>query len=260
MLKSSTPIMLLLLSFLVGREPPSIMLFSIVLLISSGVFLSSIGELQFNTFGFVLQLLAVISDALRTTLLDLLLSSKAKRVDSLSVLYYIAPPCGLLVSLGFVYFELNNLINYFYSTPLTLQFALLIFLNGALAFSLNISVILLVGGSSALLMGVCGPAKDILVVVLSVIVFGNPVTVVQVAGFSVSLFGLYLYKEFKSYFLHYGGKNHMDELEGGSLDPEIDSNNSNKELLVITRENMGEEVVEEDDSSAPLLPNIVVVL
>lgn len=42
-----------------------------------------------------------------------------------------------------------------------------------------------------------GIVKDILLVALSVAIFGSPVTPLQYAGYSVALLGLNLHKEFK---------------------------------------------------------------
>ena len=42
-----------------------------------------------------------------------------------------------------------------------------------------------------------GIVKDIMLVVLSVVVFGSPVTPLQYAGYGVALLGLNLHKEYK---------------------------------------------------------------
>lgn len=49
-----------------------------------------------------------------------------------------------------------------------------------LAFSLNVAVIYLVSNTSAVVMSVSGPLKDILVVLISVLVFQAPITALQV--------------------------------------------------------------------------------
>lgn len=55
MLKSMNPVVLLPVQFMVGRESPSVLQLSIVLLISLGVSMSSVGELNFSLVGFTLQ-------------------------------------------------------------------------------------------------------------------------------------------------------------------------------------------------------------
>ncbi len=57
MVKAITPVPLLLLSFAFGREKPSLAQLLIVVVVSSGVMLSSIGELKFSWIGFGIQVL-----------------------------------------------------------------------------------------------------------------------------------------------------------------------------------------------------------
>lgn len=59
MVKAITPVPLLLLYFLLGREKPSVLQLMIVMVISVGVMISSIGELRFSWVGFFLQVIAV---------------------------------------------------------------------------------------------------------------------------------------------------------------------------------------------------------
>jgi drug/metabolite transporter (DMT)-like permease len=52
-LKSFTPVPLLLANFLMGREHPSLLQLLIVVLISLGVAIATVGELNFSWTGFV---------------------------------------------------------------------------------------------------------------------------------------------------------------------------------------------------------------
>lgn len=55
MVKAVTPVPLLLLNFLAGKEKPSWMQFSIVIVVSVGVVMASVGELNFSLVGFIIQ-------------------------------------------------------------------------------------------------------------------------------------------------------------------------------------------------------------
>ena len=59
MLKSLTPVPTLLLAFLVGREQASLVLVAIVVTVTAGTAMASIGELNFSMIGFVLQVLSL---------------------------------------------------------------------------------------------------------------------------------------------------------------------------------------------------------
>lgn len=51
--------------------------------------------------------------------------------------------------------------------------------------------------TSGLVIAVCGPLKDILVIVTSAVVFASPVTALQCFGFSISIAGIFLYQQYK---------------------------------------------------------------
>mmetsp|Transcript_25108 Transcript_25108/g.36053 ORF Transcript_25108/g.36053 Transcript_25108/m.36053 type:complete len:373 (-) Transcript_25108:407-1525(-) len=192
MLKSSTPVIVLILTFIVGREKPSIAQLGIMMIISIGVMLSTVGEVKFNMLGFIIQFTGVFCECSRCLIMDLLLSNK--KIDSLSMLYYMAPISSLTLFAGFLYFEFFQ----FLTVTLSPSLLLALFLNGCLSFSLNMAVILLVGNASVVVMSVCGPLKDILLVLLSVLLFQTPITLTQVVGYNISVLGLCLFREFKN--------------------------------------------------------------
>ena len=80
---------------------------------------------------------------------------------------------------------------------LTQEFAFIMVINGAVAFTLNIAVVLLISNTSALVLTLAGIVKDVLLVVLSMAVFGSPVTLLQYIGYGVALLGLNIHKEYK---------------------------------------------------------------
>jgi drug/metabolite transporter (DMT)-like permease len=192
MLKSSTPVIVLILSFLVGREKPSVAQLAIMMIISFGVILSTAGEVKFNLLGFIIQFTAVFCECSRSLIMDMLLSNK--KLDSLSMLYYMAPISSLTLFAGFLYFESAQFLTISFSPSLLLA----LFLNGCLSFSLNMAVISLVGNASVVVMSACGPLKDIILVLLSVVLFQTPISVMQVVGYNVSLLGLCLFREYKN--------------------------------------------------------------
>lgn len=193
MLKAFIPVCVLILGVFIGIENPSRIQLGIVSMISVGVFISSYGELLFSLPGFLFQLGAIFAESSRLVLSDRLL--KDLKLDALSMVYYQSPICFLFIVIAFVLFELDRF-------PLAIfmdKFLLcMLLLSGIAAFGLNIAVVLLITHSSALTMTLGGIAKDILLVVLSMIIFLSPVTPTQMFGYSISLTGMNLYKNFKS--------------------------------------------------------------
>lgn len=191
MLKSLTPVLVLLIYFAIGREKPSLVQLVLVLIISFGVSLSSLGEHSFTLIGFLLQTGAMCCDVMRMNFLDSLLLDV--KLDTLSTLYYLAPFSACFIFLGFIVIEAPH----FPFERFDPAFTFILIINAAVAFSLNLAVILLVSNSSALTMSLAGLLKDVCIVASSVVVFGAPLTAGQVLGYGISMCGLGLYREFK---------------------------------------------------------------
>jgi drug/metabolite transporter (DMT)-like permease len=192
MLKAFTPVAVLLFSSLMGLEKPACAEIGIVVVICVGVAMTSMGEAAFSMLGFVFQSLAILFESSRLVLTNILL--KSLKLDPLSSLYYIAPMCAFFIGISFLVFEYDHLPWERLSEP---AFLGMLAANGCVAFTLNVAVVLLISHTSALTLTLAGIFKDILLVVLSVLVFGSPVTPLQVVGYGVALTGLNLHKEYK---------------------------------------------------------------
>jgi len=119
---------------------------------------------------------------------------KELKLDPLSSLYYIAPPCAFLIGSLCLYFEAAELPWDRIFTPL---FVIVMIANGLVAFALNVAVVMLISNTSALVLTLAGVAKDLLIVSLSVLLFGAPITNLQCFGYGLALLGLNMHKEYK---------------------------------------------------------------
>lgn len=192
MLKAFTPVAVLIFSFLAGLEKSSKMELCIVMLICTGVAMTSVGEMHFSWLGFTFQSLAIMAESTRLVLTNILMTQI--KLDPLSSLYYIAPVCAVFIGTACSYFEFSQLP---WDRMLTAEFAGVLLINGFVAFALNVAVVFLISNTSALVLTLSGIVKDILLVGLSVMVFGSPVTLLQYFGYGVALLGLNVHKEFK---------------------------------------------------------------
>lgn len=89
MLKAFNPVAILLISWSFRLQDPSKKLAAIVGMISLGVALASRGELHFDTTGFVIQGMAVVCEASRLVMIQVLLHGL--KMDPLVSLHYYAP-------------------------------------------------------------------------------------------------------------------------------------------------------------------------
>lgn len=154
--------------------------------------MTSIGELDFSWIGFSFQFAALLAESGRLVLTNILM--KQLKLDPLSTLYYIAPMCLCFITLAFLLFEFQS---FPFERFLSWEFNVMLLLNGLVAFTLNIAVVMLIGNTSALMLTLAGIVKDLMLVGLSMVVFQSPVTLIQYMGYSVALLGLNLHKEFK---------------------------------------------------------------
>lgn len=140
MLKATTPVAVLIASWIFGVAPPSLKTLGNVSLIVIGVIIASFGEIQFVLIGFLFQLGGIIFEAIRLVMVQRLLSSAEFKMDPLVSLYYFAPVCAVMNGLTALVVEipklqLADIQNVGYFTLLA---------NAMVAFLLNVSVVFLV--------------------------------------------------------------------------------------------------------------------
>ncbi|KAF8999425.1 triose-phosphate transporter family-domain-containing protein [Cyathus striatus] len=187
MLKAFIPVAILLITWIARIDEPNKKLLIIVLMISSGVALASQGELRFNLVGFLIQAAAVAFEASRLVMIQVLLHNM--KMDPLVSLHYYAPVCA---GINLLFIPFTEGMAPIYELP-RLGAAILLS-NAAVAFLLNVAAVFLVGVGSGLVLTLAGVFKDILLISGSVLIFGSPITPLQVFGYSIALGGLILFK------------------------------------------------------------------
>ncbi|OAA55462.1 DUF250 domain membrane protein [Cordyceps fumosorosea ARSEF 2679] len=190
MLKAMTPMAVLLAGWALGVSQPDPKKFLNVSIIVGGVIIASFGEINFVLAGFLIQVAGLIFEALRLTMVQRLLSSAEFKMNPLVSLYYFAPVCAAM----------NAVIALFWEVPKVAMAEVVhvglftFFLNGLCAFMLNVSLVLLIGKTSTVVLTLCGVLKDIILVVSSMAIWGTPVTGLQAFGYFIALCGMVYYK------------------------------------------------------------------
>jgi drug/metabolite transporter (DMT)-like permease len=136
------------------------------------------------------QMGGIVFEALRLTMVQRLLSSADYKMDPLVSLYYFAPICAVMNGVVALIWEVPNctMAEVYHVGLFTF------FLNGLCAFMLNVSVVFLIGKTSAVVLTLCGVLKDILLVGASMMIWGTQVTPLQFFGYSIALGGMVYYK------------------------------------------------------------------
>jgi len=195
MLKAVTPVAVLLVSFAFRLEQPSVTLGVCILLISVGITVSCTAQVELSVVGTTLQLAAVVAEALRLGLVNLLLTSRGLRFSPLSFLYYVAPLCALALFVPWVITELPELSRHRFAAIRHVG-ALKLLANASIAFLLNLATMALIKHTSALTLNVSGVFKDLLLIGYSVVVSGAIVTPTQYFGYVIALVGVTWYSQY----------------------------------------------------------------
>jgi len=190
MLKASNAVVTLLATWAFGMSPPDMKKLLNVSAIVVGVVIASFGEIKFVLIGFLIQVAGIVFEAVRLVMVQRILSSPEFKMDPLVSLYYYAPACAAINGVFTIFFELPKMgMDDIYRVG---PFILLA--NAAVAFMLNVSVVFLIGKTSAVVMTLAGVLKDVLLVAASLLIFRDPVSGTQAFGYSIALGGLVYYK------------------------------------------------------------------
>ncbi|KAK4251114.1 triose-phosphate transporter family-domain-containing protein [Corynascus novoguineensis] len=189
MLKAAAPVAVLLTSWAWGVEEPSLKRFLNILLIVAGVALASFGEIDFSLAGFLFQLGGIVFEAMRLVMIQVLLSGDTQKMDPLVSLYYYAPVCAVMNIIIAIGSEANN----FNPADLAIAGYGLLLLNAIVAFMLNVSSVFLIGKTSGLVMTLTGILKNILLVIISVMIWHTTISWMQFLGYAIALAGLVYY-------------------------------------------------------------------
>jgi len=189
MLKAAAPVAVLLTSWAWGVEEPSLKRFLNILFIVAGVGLASFGEIDFSLAGFLFQVGGIVFEAMRLVMIQVLLSGDTQKMDPLVSLYYYAPVCAVMNVIIAIGSEANN----FNPADLAKAGYGLLLLNAMVAFMLNVSSVFLIGKTSGLVMTLTGILKNILLVIISVMIWHTNISWIQFLGYAVALGGLVYY-------------------------------------------------------------------
>ncbi|QLI70959.1 uncharacterized protein G6M90_00g066870 [Metarhizium brunneum] len=178
---------MLFVAWVAGTANPTLTTVLNILWVVGSVILASTGEIQFSLVGFLCQTGGTVAESIRLIMIQLLLSNDGLKMDPLVGLYYFAPACCLMNIL--IALSTNEAANISWHVVQDIGAGLL-FLNALIAFMLNIASI---GQTSGSVMTLSGILKNILLVIVSVMIWHTQITVLQAAGYTSALAGLICY-------------------------------------------------------------------
>ena len=117
----------------------------------------------------------------------------------LAVLYHISPASAVACIPVFLVIELDEFLDskFARSPDLIFEAALIIVGGGIIAFLLIFAEVKLVKISSSLTMGMFGNLKEVVTITLSIMIFGDRVTFLNVTGLMIAVLGATWYRKYK---------------------------------------------------------------
>ncbi|WCJ20368.1 Nucleotide-sugar transporter family protein [Euphorbia peplus] len=194
---ATTPFFTAVFAYLMTLKKESWVTYVTLIPVVTGVIIASGGEPSFHLFGFIMCVGATAARALKTVLQGILLSSEGERLHSMNLLMYMAPVAAIFLIPAAVFMEsevLGITISLARDDP---KFIFYLVFNSSLAYFVNLANFLVTKHTSALTLQVLGNAKGAVAVVLSILIFRNPVSVTGMFGYSITVTGVILYNEAK---------------------------------------------------------------
>ncbi|KAJ4969669.1 hypothetical protein NE237_002768 [Protea cynaroides] len=194
---ATTPFFTALFAYLMTFKKEAWVTYAALIPVVSGVIIASGGEPSFHLFGFIMCLSATAARAFKSVLQGILLSSEGEELNSMNLLLYMSPIAVLFLLPITVMMEPNVLDVLLSLGRKHWSMWLLLLVNSVMAYSANLTNFLVTKHTSALTLQVLGNAKGAVAVVISILLFRNPVTFVGIAGYSLTVIGVAIYGETK---------------------------------------------------------------
>ncbi|KAI9506684.1 triose-phosphate transporter family-domain-containing protein, partial [Coemansia spiralis] len=202
MCKSSTLGFVLFFSFLFGLEKIRLVLVAIIAVISLGIILMAAGEIDFVLVGFVEAISASAVGGLRWSLTQILLSQARFGMNNpIATMSKLTPIVGITMLFLSLVIEspfTNIPLNKNMATTHDAIFTVLVMgLGGMLAFAMVLSEYLLIQRTSVITLSIAGMLREVAMVVVAHLIFGDTLTFVNGCGLLVALFGIGMYNWLK---------------------------------------------------------------
>ncbi|KAF3445663.1 hypothetical protein FNV43_RR10839 [Rhamnella rubrinervis] len=190
-IKSFTPATTVVLQWLIWRKYFDWRIWASLIPIVGGILLTSVTELSFNMFGFCAALFGCLATSTKTILAESLLHGY--KFDSINTVYYMAPFATMILAVPALLLEGNGVLEWLHTHPSLVSSLIIIFSSGVLAFCLNFSIFYVIHSTTAVTFNVAGNLKVAVAVLVSWMIFRNPISAMNAVGCAITLVGCTFY-------------------------------------------------------------------
>uniref|UniRef100_A0A0E0KXY2 Sugar phosphate transporter domain-containing protein n=1 Tax=Oryza punctata TaxID=4537 RepID=A0A0E0KXY2_ORYPU len=194
---ATTPFFTAVLAYAVAARREACATYATLIPVVAGVVIATGGEPSFHLFGFIMCIGATAARALKTVLQGILLSSEEEKLNPMDLLGYMAPVAVILLIPATFIMERNVLSMVTALAREDPSFIWILLCNSSLAYFVNLTNFLVTKHTSPLTLQVLGNAKGAVAVVVSILIFRNPVTFMGMLGYGITVAGVVLYGEAK---------------------------------------------------------------
>lgn len=194
---ATTPFFTAVFAYMITLKREAWLVYGALIPVVTGVIIASGGEPSFHLFGFIMCVGATAARALKSVLQGILLSSEGEKLNSMNLLLYMAPIAVVLLLPATLYMEQNVVGITLALAKDDIKIVWYLLFNSALAYFVNLTNFLVTKHTSALTLQVLGNAKGAVAVVVSILIFKNPVSVTGMLGYTLTVIGVILYSQAK---------------------------------------------------------------
>ena len=194
---ATTPVFTAIFSALILSQRETMETYAMLVPVVFGIVVASGSEPMFVLSGFIACMSATAARAFKSVLQSLLLSSDSEKMNSMNLLLYMAPIAASVLLPPAVIMEPNAFASAGELAEEHPNFILMLGVNLVFSFLVNLTNFLVTKSTSALTLQVLGNMKGAVAVVVSVILFRNPVTVNGMIGYCITVMGVVGYGEAK---------------------------------------------------------------
>ncbi|KAK8963217.1 putative sugar phosphate/phosphate translocator [Platanthera guangdongensis] len=194
---ATTPFFTAVFSLLITCHRETGTVYLTLLPVIIGIVLASNSEPLFHLFGFLVCVGSTAGRALKSVVQGILLTSDAEKLNSMNLLMYMSPIAAAMLLPLTLLIEGNIAASTAAKAAMDPRLLLYLFANATVAYLVNLTNFLVTKHTSALTLQVLGNAKAAIAAIVSVFIFQNPVTVMGMTGFGITIFGVVLYSEAK---------------------------------------------------------------
>uniref|UniRef100_A0A7N0ZWF8 Sugar phosphate transporter domain-containing protein n=1 Tax=Kalanchoe fedtschenkoi TaxID=63787 RepID=A0A7N0ZWF8_KALFE len=194
---ATTPFFTAVFAYLMTLKKEAWLTYVTLIPVVAGVVIASGGEPSFNLFGFLMCIGATAARALKSVVQGILLSSEGEKLNSMNLLLYMAPIAVMLLLPATIFMEGNVAATTMQLAKADFRVVWLLLFNSSMAYFVNLTNFLVTKHTSPLTLQVLGNAKGAVAVVVSIMIFKNPVSLIGMLGYALTVCGVILYGEAK---------------------------------------------------------------